>query len=658
MDGNTATYRQLNSSEIRLISIHAGRWDDILSCSLEYIQLETEPRPEYAALSYAWGDATDTIAILLNGTEHQVTRGLFTALRRLRWFSNEVPQDSRDRFQFKEFNPCDKIRVWADALCINQLDRLEKEREIPRMAEIYSQCKWCCAWLGDSDADSQLEMGILRACAEYLRTPEFHAANSGTIKDGKALKALERFFGDRYDDLKSALFNLVTRPWFQRTWVTQEVALPTVDPILITDDILFKIYEFFWIWDLWMKEEKEQESTVLRTEHWNLQRGGVHNAATMSIIRASSQIRARVRRAPAFYSREEKAIYGPNPIVQPPHAEAGKILFELLLQKGVGTSFATLPHDHMYSLLGLIGNVAHERFPLPAELRPDYTKSFPRVFQEYARFAIESTGNINIILREGSNSHTQDAAKEEAIKGPSWVPNFCNKCHTPKAFKGSPSEVSFGGEDGQELHIQGRDLGEIVSFHIPSQKEMAKEEDDRVVRLQRWDEFLHEVATQRQESYENTLSRWVNALHDNPDKEGFKSSYLRLLSGNIIDGSSSPPSPDSHTVADLQRNTSESCGVRVKRYFRSATKWTVLCADGKMAVFTPREPCEARKGDRLVAVSSCLFPLVLRGAGSSTSGCCYYTLVGWCGSIQTGGGILRIPWEEYRAEGLEEFVIV
>jgi hypothetical protein len=75
-------YRQLSGSEIRLIRLFPGNWDDLISYELVYVPFDDQPK--YVALSYAWGDAAETQQVVVNGHIYHITISLFTGLRCLR----------------------------------------------------------------------------------------------------------------------------------------------------------------------------------------------------------------------------------------------------------------------------------------------------------------------------------------------------------------------------------------------------------------------------------------------------------------------------------------------------------------------------------------------------------------------------------------------
>jgi hypothetical protein len=90
-------------------------------------------RSRYEGLSYVWGDSE--LVILLNGHEFRVTKNLEAALRHLR------------RLQ-------DIWTLWIDAISINQYDVHERSLQAPLMVNIYTNCRFCTAWLGEGDADN------------------------------------------------------------------------------------------------------------------------------------------------------------------------------------------------------------------------------------------------------------------------------------------------------------------------------------------------------------------------------------------------------------------------------------------------------------------------------------------------------------------------
>ena len=133
--------------EIRLLQIQPSVHSEKLLCTLETVSLRDPPT--YDALSYCWGALELSHTITVNGVDVKVTRSLEEALRALRTQGHTL--------------------VWVDALCINQLDIIERSRQIARMSTIYRVAERVIAWLGKEDEDSPKVVVLLKAFREAKR---------------------------------------------------------------------------------------------------------------------------------------------------------------------------------------------------------------------------------------------------------------------------------------------------------------------------------------------------------------------------------------------------------------------------------------------------------------------------------------------------------
>ena len=115
---STVIYPPIKPWQTRILRLQPGLSDQPLICSLvvaelvcfEGIGLETEEDlVSFEALSYSWGYPAFTSSIICNGIEVPVVPNLANALFHFRLRTEE-------RF------------LWVDALCINQLDLVEKAR--------------------------------------------------------------------------------------------------------------------------------------------------------------------------------------------------------------------------------------------------------------------------------------------------------------------------------------------------------------------------------------------------------------------------------------------------------------------------------------------------------------------------------------------------
>jgi hypothetical protein len=106
-------------NEVRLLQIRVGKSTkepvvaDVITVSLD-------ENPNYVALSYTWGpDERKYIIFCSDGRIFRVTRNLFAALHEARQQSNTV------------------FGIWADQICINQLDNEERNTQVLMMGRIY-----------------------------------------------------------------------------------------------------------------------------------------------------------------------------------------------------------------------------------------------------------------------------------------------------------------------------------------------------------------------------------------------------------------------------------------------------------------------------------------------------------------------------------------
>jgi Heterokaryon incompatibility protein (HET) len=104
---------------------------------LEHVSL-IDPGPYYA-LSYCWGNPTRYYYIALDGSTALVRSNLLSALVSVRKYQRKkYPDDHND------------IRIWVDAVCINQNDGKERSQQVQHMRQIYSMATEVLTWAGPS----------------------------------------------------------------------------------------------------------------------------------------------------------------------------------------------------------------------------------------------------------------------------------------------------------------------------------------------------------------------------------------------------------------------------------------------------------------------------------------------------------------------------
>ncbi|KAI4266040.1 MAG: hypothetical protein LQ337_008902 [Flavoplaca oasis] len=212
-------------TSIRLLKFDPDNYVELLPCS--FIVVDITAAPEYIALSYVWGDATNRIPISIGGQIIQVTRNLRDALQKFR----NTP-----------------ALLWADALCINQQDMSEKNVQVNMMSNIYLKAACVAVWLGpDEHGDADDIFEDIKAIVDFTSLViEAHGQfghfdeNTGDLywqlenkKD--IVSALPAAIVRSDDEDKGRLERFLRLPYWSRTWVLQEVGLASEAVVLWGD---------------------------------------------------------------------------------------------------------------------------------------------------------------------------------------------------------------------------------------------------------------------------------------------------------------------------------------------------------------------------------------------------------------------------------------
>ncbi|KAJ4109647.1 hypothetical protein NW768_012083 [Fusarium equiseti] len=239
-------YQYLRWKETRFLALEPGKLEDPLRAFLIPAELDPDHQvaPNFEAISYAWGDASDTDQIDIADGSHLpspdlqskeltdafttfessprgtllIGRNLAAALRHLRL-------ESKPRL------------LWADAICINQQDLDERASQVLRMGDIFSQARRVIVWLGPQASNSDLAIGSLNWMGLQcdVSDEESNARLHSVLLEHDHHPSLSNpsvpfpFSAEEWQ----AIADLLTRSWFQRLWVVQEIILANPDAIVL-----------------------------------------------------------------------------------------------------------------------------------------------------------------------------------------------------------------------------------------------------------------------------------------------------------------------------------------------------------------------------------------------------------------------------------------
>ena len=190
----------LDGPSIRLLELLEGSFGDDIQCKL--IDGWIEESIPYDALSYTWGSTKKVATITVDGNIMGVTLNVYEALQ-------EIRSKNKSRY------------LWIDAICIDQDNLQERGRQVQQMSLIYQKAERVVIWLGQGTKETDLVMDSMKQLHDIL------------IKKEGGCRQLARFLMSAcppgcYEGMELIL----SRPWFRRIWILQEIANARVATVL------------------------------------------------------------------------------------------------------------------------------------------------------------------------------------------------------------------------------------------------------------------------------------------------------------------------------------------------------------------------------------------------------------------------------------------
>lgn len=450
LQGSSYKYESLPSkTHIRLLIINPGTGEDALSGSIKAVDLDDPDRDSFEAISYTWGSSGKNQSLLIDGRTLPITTSLKEALLQTR-----LPDSTRT--------------LWADSICINQDDMVEKGYQVSAMGRIYRASHRTLICLGlerhnehkarDTDALISEVDAMIEA---VFRDPDFiyscdsfpwPSEEDPLVVDARWLSAWEF---------------MVHHPWFERGWVVQEAALGS-DAL-----VYWAGYEIDWM-------------SLLRVDNWLYYRAipsarpGQEQPSDIDSLHSDNFHLRRHEEAKTFVSEYlDSSIQAMTTLSILQHARKMKL---------------TDPRDRIYAFMAL---ETADGVMARLTLQPNYARPHQEVFYEFAIRYLEETSDLDILTHV---DHDEDGLT--TLNGlPSWVPQWDNGANVspyhvhgtscqPLALGDDQQLKIFSIIDGSRLQLRGSFIGPV---HYASRRISKKLEDPSEEVLALWQEVRAET---------------------------------------------------------------------------------------------------------------------------------------------------------------------
>lgn len=329
----------------------------------------------YDAVSWCWGDVRQREKITVDGLEVDIPRNAHEVLI---------------EFCVKQ----QKLKVWLDALCINQNDLDERSQQVAIMKDVYSSAREVLIWLGREHAGDRIAEAFT-SISKLLRCFEDSLGESETVRDATWVQAGHerrlRFTDEALPEWAescnwSAISCLYAKPWFGRVWTIQEAVLAKRASCYCGMHCL-------------------PLPMVCDAAVWMLRHGKTINLVDRTVL-------GRATRLQKFLAND----FGVSS------------LWRAMLAYRV-----TEPKDRIFGTLVLVDRALERTHQMPAErlatihslLTPDYRKSLQEIYIKATVAMILTSGDLHVLQNCSFLVPRLPARKIASSEPfPSWVPSY------------------------------------------------------------------------------------------------------------------------------------------------------------------------------------------------------------------------------------------
>ncbi|SPO02379.1 uncharacterized protein DNG_05052 [Cephalotrichum gorgonifer] len=424
--------RPLERGEIRLLVVSpAPSMAYPLLCALDTQELDLDNPPDYAALSYHWGDSA------CNGRLYLVPKRVLKSVGKDpgSWghaikYAFRIPiRNNLFRALLRLRRQDVTVSLWVDFMCINQKDMGEKTQQLGEMVNIYNSAKNVCIWLGEGDDDGHSK-SAMEFVTEIMDFARLHKYLADPTQVHKWLNLAE----------------LMRDRWFSRRWVVQEISLASERATVHCGEQAVHWVDFADAVSLLASNQgsirRLLDAKDFRDGHDTL--GEINSFGACILLDSMSKL---------FHTKAS----GQG------DSSRLKLVRPLKSLESLVTSLKTFDasdtRDLVYSLVCIASDTDQASAFYPGKqnrspkgkhkhtLEVDYSKPAIEVYRDFISFCIASSRCLDIICRPWAMPVVANKTAADSAEGalPSWIPLLSS------SEFGEPENVYSGRKNGESL---------------------------------------------------------------------------------------------------------------------------------------------------------------------------------------------------------------
>ncbi|KAI0884889.1 heterokaryon incompatibility protein-domain-containing protein [Annulohypoxylon maeteangense] len=427
-------YDHIESNQVRLMALQASQdFEGDLVADLVTIPIEKLKDFPYEALSYHWGEsqADNPIYVhsannMMGGMSHMSD---VAAMVSMRLYVKDNLYEALRHLRDKNH----AIILWADGLCMDQGNEVEKGAQVPNMATIYSCATRVCVWLGLADQHGRTDRAM-----SFI--PKIVTEDIDSL-----------ILPDQAKNWRDLIF-LMRCSWFSRRWIIQELALAKeatvrcgskeVDWRDFSDAVSLFDLNFQKIRKLFGNKPKDYIAIA-----------GLGPLGAKILVDELSN---------TFLRAADQSPFEPIKTLE-------------TLVSTLSTFETTDPRDTIYSFLNIARDTSTKfGIWIPSSSTqvqpptPEYTHDLLMVYTDFVRYVVDSSKSLDILCRQWALPERKETKimYETLVELPSWIKTVPESPFGKQGegFNGRKNGDNFVGLPNAKIYNASRDKPPEVRF--------------------------------------------------------------------------------------------------------------------------------------------------------------------------------------------------